>query len=93
MKEITYQQLQSDYKDAVLIDVRESYEHTAGNLGGINIPMSELPSRMSEVPKTDDVILYCRSGARSAYAIQSLAQAGWSNLINLSGGVMMVRIS
>ena len=72
-----------------MIDVREVYEHEAGNLGGVNIPMIELDACAHEIPKEGDVILYCRTGSHSSYAIQILSQAGWDNLINLHGGVLM----
>jgi len=89
MRETTYEEIKNCCPDAKLIDVREVYEHQEGNLGGVNIPMSELQSRTNEIPKTGDVILYCRTGSRSNYAIQALSQAGWTNLINLQGGIMM----
>jgi rhodanese-related sulfurtransferase len=88
MKEITNEEFRINHKDAYLVDVREAYEHEAGNLGGVNIPMSELQHRAHEIPKEGDVVLYCRSGARSSYAIQILSQNGWENLINLQGGTM-----
>jgi len=89
MKETTYEEIKNCCPDAKIIDVREVYEHEEGNLGGVNIPMSELQNRANEIPKEGDVILYCRTGSRSSYAIQALSQAGWNNLINLRGGVMM----
>ena len=96
MKEITYkelQELQNQDATVVLIDVREAYEHKDRNIGGINIPMSKLQERLSEVPKDRPVVLYCRSGARSAYAINALESSlGYTNLINLKGGIISINI-
>ena len=89
MRETTYEEIKNCCPDAKLIDVREVYEHEADNLGGVNIPMSELGARAHEIPKEGDVILYCRTGSRSSYAIQVLSQNGWDNLINLRGGIML----
>jgi len=96
MRNITYaelQQMQKDNPSLVLIDVREPYEHEEDNIGGKLIPMSELGARVNEIPKEGDVVLYCRTGSRSSYAVQALSQNGWNNLINLQGGIMMARMS
>ena len=76
MRETTYKEIKNCCPDALLIDVREVYEYEAGNLGGKNIPMSELQTRIHEIPKDRDVILYCRTGSRSNYTIQILSQMG-----------------
>lgn len=89
MREISYQELQQ-LSPVTLIDVREVYEYTSGHLeSAVNIPMSELGARLGEISKEGDVVLYCRSGSRSSYAIQALESAGWGNLINLRGGLVM----
>lgn len=72
----------------LLIDVREEWEHAAYNIGGMNIPLSELNIRKDEIPKDKDVVIYCEKGIRSIIAIQRLEQQGHTNLINLNGGVM-----
>jgi adenylyltransferase/sulfurtransferase len=72
----------------VLIDVREPYEYDIANLGGTLIPLGEIGVRASEVPKEGRVIIHCRSGARSARAIEFLQGQGYSNLENLAGGIL-----
>jgi adenylyltransferase/sulfurtransferase len=74
-------------RDFVLVDVREVWEHEAYNIGGLLIPMSELPARINEIPRDKDVVLYCEKGIRSVIAIQRLEGIGFTQLINLSGGM------
>ncbi|MES2701449.1 MAG: rhodanese-like domain-containing protein [Bacteroidota bacterium] len=74
-------------KDFLLVDVREQWEHTAYNIGGVLIPMSEFISRINEFQSEKDVVLYCEKGIRSVIAIQRLEQAGFSDLYNLAGGM------
>lgn len=93
MQTLTYQQfveLQKQTPHAVLIDVREEFEHAQHNIGGINIPLSEFEQRINEIPQDVPVVLYCRSGGRSSMAAQALLQAGWSTVYNLAGGIMSV---
>ena len=73
----------------LLIDVREDFERKEFNIGGTWIPMNEIPQKIDQIPKTDcDVIIYCRSGKRSANVIQYLESFGYKNLYNLKGGVI-----
>ena len=54
---------------AVFVDVRSQAEFASGNaLGSINIPLNELPSRLAELPKDRDVVVFCASGSRSGMA-------------------------
>jgi len=78
----------SDKEDFSLIDVREENEFEADNIDGTLIPLGEIPSRMNEIPKNKKVIVHCRSGVRSANAIQFLEQNGYDNLHNLEGGII-----
>ena len=74
----------------ILVDVREPYEHEDFNIGGINIPITELPFRIEEIKVPDDteIVLYCQSGNRSGLAQKLLAtQFRMENTINLKGGV------
>jgi rhodanese-related sulfurtransferase len=75
--------------DAVLVDVREPHEWEAGHApGAIHIPLGELPSRIGELPETDDAVaIVCRSGGRSARAVQWLAQQGY-DVVNVEGGML-----
>ncbi len=73
-----------------LIDVREPYEHDEFNIGGINIPITELPFRTDELKQfgEGDFVLYCQSGNRSGLAQKLLSmQLKIENTIHLKGGV------
>ncbi|MEZ4669234.1 MAG: rhodanese-like domain-containing protein [Anaerolineae bacterium] len=69
-----------------LIDVRTPEEFATGHIhGAVNIPVDEIASRLSEVPQGQPVVVYCRSGNRSAQAAQILAQNGYSSIYDLGG--------
>jgi hydroxyacylglutathione hydrolase len=75
-------------KDASLyvIDVRAPEEYAAGHVpGAVNIPHDQVASRLAEVPKDKDVVLYCRSGRRSALAGEVLAGNGYTRLQLMQG--------
>ncbi|MFO0709803.1 MAG: rhodanese-like domain-containing protein [Sandaracinus sp.] len=68
-------------ENATLLDVRTHMEFTSGHLRGANnIPVQELGQRMAEVPKNRKVVVYCRSGGRSAQAAAMLKSAGYEVL-------------
>lgn len=93
MKELSHTEyiaFQKQNSNVLLIDVREEFEHQQHNIGGTNIPLSEFQNRMHEIPKDVPVVLYCRSGGRSAMAAQTLTQSGWTTVYNLQGGVISV---
>ncbi len=74
----------------VLIDVREPYEFEEFNIGGRLIPLGEF---MANIPglkdhQRDEIVVYCRSGSRSAMAQQLLMGEGFSNVRNLTGGML-----
>lgn len=73
-----------------ILDVRETYEFDEFNLNGKLIPLGELPGRLDEIEdwKSQEIIVHCRSGKRSATAQQFLMQSGFSNVRNLIGGVI-----
>jgi len=72
--------------DAHLIDIRTPGEVAGGVIpDAAFIPMHLIPSRMEELPKDREVILYCRSGARSYHACTYLMEQGFDNVINLRG--------
>ncbi len=71
----------------LIIDVREPFEFATGHVdGALNIPPMELmrglPADLVNVPKDTEIILYCRSGARSNTSMRILEQYGFTNLIN-----------
>lgn len=91
VSEITVQELKSireSNKTFQLIDVREQHEWDAYNIGGDLIPLSQLPSLLHKVSKTQPKYILCKSGMRSQKAIQLLKEEGFKDLINVKGGVM-----
>ena len=81
-----------DRGDALtVIDVREPFEWDIGNLGPYGarlIPLGELPDRADEIPQGQEVVLVCRSGARSGRALEFLRGRGHGRLLNLRGGML-----
>ncbi|NQX65580.1 rhodanese-like domain-containing protein [Paenibacillus alba] len=72
-----------------IIDVREDEEVAAGIIpGAIHIPLAQLPERLTEIPQADEVILVCRSGARSGRALGFLEAQGYQGLKNMTGGML-----
>lgn len=92
MKEVTVEQLKSkidNNEEFQLIDVREPFEYEVSNLNGENIPLAGIVIEASKISKDKPVIIQCRSGARSAAAINQLEQQfGFDNLYNLKGGIL-----
>jgi len=71
----------------LVLDVRETSEYAAGHIAGSTLmPLHQLSSRMSELPKDREIICVCASGSRSSSAARRLASAGYS-VFNLSGGM------
>jgi molybdopterin/thiamine biosynthesis adenylyltransferase/rhodanese-related sulfurtransferase len=76
---------------ATLIDVREQVEWDAGHIAGaLFIPRAELGDRIAAaVPEKDtEIVVYCRSGARSALGTQLLQQLGYTDVVNMAGGIL-----
>jgi len=72
----------------VLVDVREPREFAISDLpGSVKIPLGTLPQSLDKVPKDADVIVYCRTGGRSAQAVQFLMANGYTRAKNLAGGI------
>lgn len=70
----------------LLIDVRTPEEFAGGHIeGALNIPVEALAGRLGEVPTGQPIVVYCRSGNRSATASQILADAGYSGIYDLGG--------
>ena len=71
----------------LVLDVREPSEYSAGHISGSTlIPLQQLSSRMSELPKDREIICVCASGSRSGSAARQLKSNGY-NVLNLSGGM------
>jgi len=77
-------------KDYVLLDVREDYERAEFNIGGMHVPLGQLMASLEKLAphKEDELIVYCRSGKRSAMAQELLRQSGFTNVKNLEGGML-----
>ncbi len=74
-----------------IIDVREPQEHEEFNIGGTLIPLGQIRSMdvdELEPLKEEELILYCRSGNRSGQACMILETLGFTNVKNLTGGIL-----
>src|SRR5581483_7768787 len=70
-----------------ILDVREPHEYAIANLGGHLIPLNDLPKRVGELDRDREIVAHCKSGGRSAKAVDFLRQQGFTNVKNLSGGI------
>jgi|TARA_B100000768_G_C11283855_1_gene380567 adenylyltransferase/sulfurtransferase len=71
-----------------ILDIREIHEVSISKLTDFNIPMAFCLSRHAEIPRDLPVVIYCRSGARSAAAVSALqTKYGFENLSSLRGGI------
>ena len=71
-----------------LIDVREPHELEISRLpNATNIPLGQLAARLSELDGAEDLVLFCKSGARSTRALELLTSAGFKKVKNLKGGI------
>jgi len=75
--------------DLHVIDVRHFGEVAAGTVPGATpVPLHTLPLNLEQLDRNKDIVLVCRSGARSAQAAHFLQQRGFANVYNLRGGMM-----
>jgi molybdopterin/thiamine biosynthesis adenylyltransferase/rhodanese-related sulfurtransferase len=75
-------------EDLFILDVREPHEYNICNLNGTLIPLNDLPRRVHELDPSKEMVVHCRSGARSARAVGFLQQAGFTKAKNLAGGIL-----
>jgi len=75
-------------EDIFILDVREPHEYQICNLNGYLIPLGDLPKRVHELDSSRELVAHCRSGVRSAKAVDFLRQAGFRKVKNLAGGVL-----
>jgi molybdopterin/thiamine biosynthesis adenylyltransferase/rhodanese-related sulfurtransferase len=75
-------------EDIQLIDVREPYEYQIAQIGGKLIPQNDVPQRLAEIDRDREVIVHCRSGARSQRIAEFLVQSGYPKVANLAGGIL-----
>lgn len=93
MEDITVQELKErmDAQEKLnIIDVREEYEFDEFNIGATLIPLGELADRIDEIEglKDEELIVHCRSGARSGRAKDYLTSLGFTKVRNLIGGMI-----
>ncbi|MGB9074278.1 MAG: molybdopterin-synthase adenylyltransferase MoeB [Terriglobales bacterium] len=73
--------------DVFILDVREPHEYQICNLKGYLIPVGDLPRRVNELDSSREIVAYCRSGVRSAKAVNFLRRSGFKKVYNLTGGI------
>jgi rhodanese-related sulfurtransferase len=76
-------------REAVMVDVREPGEWQAGHVADArHIPLGELAARLDELPRDQELLLFCRSGVRSDRATQFLRSQGYTQARNVTGGII-----
>jgi len=71
-----------------VLDVREPHEYQICNINGHLIPLGDLPKRVHELDSSREIVAHCRSGVRSAKAVDFLRQSGFKKVTNLAGGIL-----
>jgi phage shock protein E len=74
----------------VVVDVRTSGEYAAGHVDGainVDVESADFGTQIAALPKATTYAVYCRSGRRSALATDQMAEAGFTSLVNLQGGI------
>jgi adenylyltransferase/sulfurtransferase len=72
----------------LLLDVREPYEYQIAQIGGYLIPQNDVPNRLGELDKSREIVVHCRSGARSQKIAELLKQNGYEKVSNVAGGIL-----
>jgi adenylyltransferase/sulfurtransferase len=72
----------------LLLDVREPYEFQIAQIGGYLIPQNDVPNRLGELDPAREVVVHCRSGARSQKIAELLKANGFQKVSNLAGGIL-----
>ena len=72
----------------LLLDVREPYEFQIAQIGGKLMPQNDVPNRLSELDPAQEIIVHCRSGARSQKIAELLKQNGFQKVSNVAGGIL-----
>ncbi len=89
--EITVEELKQKLdakEDVFILDVREPHEFQICNLNGYLLPLGDLPKRAHELDSSREIVAHCRSGVRSAQAVDFLRHAGFRKVKNLKGGIL-----
>lgn len=74
--------------DIYVLDVREPHEYQICNIGGHLIPLGDLPKRVHELDSSREIVVHCKSGGRSAKAVEFLRKSGFKRASNLTGGIL-----
>lgn len=86
---VELKQMMDEQKPFVLIDVREPHEYDICRIPGSTlIPLGEVARRMHELNSADEFVVHCRSGVRSAKAVDFLMKSGFRKIHNLKGGIL-----
>lgn len=87
--EVSPKYVSDNLASIVLIDVREPEElkNDGYIAGAVNIPLNTLQANLNKIPKDKEVVVYCRSGHRSANAVNQLKQLGYTNVKSMAGGI------
>jgi sulfur-carrier protein adenylyltransferase/sulfurtransferase len=75
-------------EEIFVLDVREPFEYQIAQIGGTLIPLNDVPQRLGEIPRDREVVVQCKSGGRSQRAAEFLQQSGYTNVKNLTGGIL-----
>jgi adenylyltransferase/sulfurtransferase len=75
-------------EDIFVLDVREPHEYQICSIHGNLIPLGDLPKRVHELDSSREIVVHCKSGARSAKAVDFLRQSGFKRVSNLAGGIL-----
>ncbi len=86
IKQITPRELEQK-KGMMILDVRSDKEYEQGHIpGAVHVPLSDIGDKVKKLKKDKDLVVYCRSGNQSIWAIKRLMGMGYKNLYNLKGG-------
>ena len=79
-----------NHEDFILLDVRKENEVLVSKISeeSIHIPMNEIPNRLAELDFNKEIVVYCKSGKRSAKVCEYLKQNNYTNIKNLNGGIL-----
>jgi rhodanese-related sulfurtransferase len=94
MKNITVEELKKRMdagEQLHIIDVREPWEYAEFNIGGKLVPLGKITGMQTEELddlKDEELIVHCKAGSRSAQACMVLEQLGFTNVVNVTGGML-----
>lgn len=75
----------------LLVDVREAFERDIADLpdvGQLHIPLASVATRLDDLDRDQEIVVYCRSGGRSGSVVQFMQSQGFERVLNLRGGVL-----